>query len=63
MTASLFGVVRFTESADLDKYSCSGYGIEFDTRKTISLSDGSGFGKSVITFGFDNSYLNSCLSS
>ena len=29
----------------------------------LMVVDGSGFGKSVITFGFDNSYLNSCLSS
>ena len=43
---SLFGAVKLTKNADLDKYSYSGYGISFDV---------GGFNKSVVIFGFDMS--------
>ena len=42
-----------TKNADSDKYSCSGYGIGLETRGTFSLSDDSGVGKNVMTFGVD----------
>ena len=41
-----------TKNAIPDKYSCSGYGIEFNTRGYHSLSD-DGIGKSVIIFGIN----------
>ena len=47
---SLFGAVRLTKNADIDKYHYSGYGIGFDRRGSFSLSS-SGFGKTVIIFG------------
>ena len=43
-----------TKNVDSDKYSYSGYHIGFDTCRTFSLSDGSGFGTNVIIFGVDN---------
>ena len=48
----LFGSVKLAKNADLDKYIYSGYGIGFDSRSELSISDGS-VGKNVITFGFD----------
>ena len=51
----LFGAVKLTKNEYPDKYSYSGDDIWFNTRGTFSLSDGSGFGKNVITFGVDNS--------
>ena len=48
----LFGGVKITKNAIPDKYSYSGYGIEFNTRGYHSLSDG-GIGKSVIIFGIN----------
>ena len=37
----LFGVVKSTKNADLDKYEYSGYDIGFDARSQSSLADGS----------------------
>ena len=48
--SSLFGVVKLKNNADPDIYCYSGYGIEFDACGRFSLSDGSWFGKNVITF-------------
>ena len=42
---SLFEFGKMIKNADPDKYSYSGYGIEFDARGTFSLSDGSGLVK------------------
>ena len=42
-----------TKNADPDKSFYSGNGIIFDARESFSLSDGSGFGKSLIKFGAD----------
>ena len=49
----LFGSVKLTKNADINKYGYSGYGIGFD-RKT-SFSIGNETGKNVIIFGIDMS--------
>ena len=46
----LFGDVKLIKNANPDKYSCSGYGIGFDTQIEYSLLDGS-VGKNAIVFG------------
>ena len=46
----LFGAVKLTKNADLDKYKYSGYSIGFDLRSEFLLSDGS-IGKNVIIVG------------
>ena len=51
---SLFGVVRLTKNADIDKYQYSGYGIGFDRESSFSFP-GSGFGQNVIIFGAEMS--------
>ena len=43
-----------TKNVDYDKYSYSGYGIKF-TLRTLSLFLNFEFGKTVITFGVENS--------
>ena len=48
----MFGAVKLTKNADIDKYLYSAYGIEFD-RKESFTSPGTGFGKNVIIFGVD----------
>ena len=45
----LFGSVKLTNNADIDKYGYSGYGIGFD--RETSFSFGNDFGKNVIIFG------------
>ena len=52
--SSLFGVVRLTKNADIDKYGYSGYGIAFDRRGSFSFPGG-GFASNVINFGLDMS--------
>ena len=49
---SLFGAVRLTKNADIEKYHYSGYGIGFDRRSSFSF-EGGGFGQNVIIFGAD----------
>ena len=49
----LFGSVKLTKNADIDKYGYSGYGIGFD--REISFSLGNEIGKNVIIFGVDMS--------
>ena len=44
-----------TKIADPDKHSYSGYHLRFDAPGSFSLSDVSGFGRSVIIFGADMS--------
>ena len=51
---SLFGAVRLTKDADIDRYRYSGYGIGFDRTGTFSFSGG-GFGSNVIIFDVDMS--------
>ena len=46
----LFGSVKLTKNADLDKYKYTGYGIGFDSRSEFLFTDGS-YGKNVIVFG------------
>ena len=48
---SLFGTVKLTTNADLDKYDYSGYGTVVDASRSFSLSDGIGFGKKVTILG------------
>ena len=45
----LFGSVKLTKNADLDKYKYSGYGIGFDSHSELSFTEGS-FGKNIIIF-------------
>ena len=55
---SLFGGVKLTKNADIDKYRYSCCGMRFD-RKGSFLFPGSGFGEKVIIFGVDliSSYI------
>ena len=48
----LFGDVKLTKNADLDKYKSSGYGIGFDSCSEFSFTDGS-MGKNVIIIRAD----------
>ena len=50
----LFGSVKLTKNADLDKYKYSGYGKGFDSHSECSFTDGS-VGRDVIIFGADMS--------
>ena len=45
----LFGSVKLTKNADLDKYKYTGYGIGFDFRLEYLFTDGS-CGKNAIIF-------------
>ena len=49
----LFGSVKLTKNADIDKYGYSGYDIGFD--KETSFSIGNETSKNVIIFGVDMS--------
>ena len=49
----LFGFVKLTKNADIDKYGYFGYGIGFDRQSSFSI--GSETGKNVIIFGVDMS--------
>ena len=51
----MFGTVKLTKNADLDKYEYSGYGVGFDPHGSFLLSDGIAFDKNVIIFGGDMS--------
>ena len=48
----LFGSVKLTKNADLDKYKYTGYGVGFDSRSEFLFTYGS-YGKNVIIFGAD----------
>ena len=50
----LFGSVKLTKNAEIDKYKYSGYGIGFDSRETFSHPSG-GDGKNFIILGADMS--------
>ena len=45
----MFGPVKLTKNADIDKYKYSGYGIGFDSRGTFLYPSGI-FGQNVIIF-------------
>ena len=47
----MFGAINLTKSADFDKWKYFGNGIWFGSLGSFSLSNCSGFGKSVIIFG------------
>ena len=49
----LFAAVNLIKNVDPDKYSYTGYGIEFDAPGNFLLSDGSDFGKNTIIFNAD----------
>ena len=51
---ALFGAVKLTKNADIDKYGYSGYGIGFDIRSWFSHPS-SGDGQNVIIFTVDMS--------
>ena len=48
----LFGAVKLTKNADIDKCKYAGYGIGFDSRGSFSHPSG-GYGRNVIIFGAD----------
>ena len=48
----LFGYLKLTKNADLDKYKYTGYSLGFDTRSEFLITDVS-YGKNVIIFGVD----------
>ena len=50
----LFGAVKLTKNADIDKYNHCGYGIGLDSCGNVSFPTG-GFGFNVIFFGVDMS--------
>ena len=50
----LFGTLTLTKNADIAKYGYSGYGIEFDRKRSFSFP-GDGYGQNVIIFGADMS--------
>ena len=51
---ALFGAVKLTKNADIDKYKYFGYGIGFDVQGYFSYPH-RGDGKDVIMFGVDMS--------
>ena len=50
----MFGAIRLTKNADIEKYGNSGYGIGFDRIGRFSFPGG-GFAINVIIFGVDMS--------
>ena len=48
----LFGAVKLTKNADIDKYGYSGYGIGFETHGSFSFP-GTRLGRNVIILGVD----------
>ena len=50
----LFQAVKLAKNANTNKYSCSGYGIGFDSRSIFSVPNFD-WGKNVIIFGVDMS--------
>ena len=50
----MFGAVKLTKNADIDKYQYSGYRIGFDRKGSFSFP-GIGFGQNVIISGVDMS--------
>ena len=54
MENTLFGVLKLTKNADIDKYRCSGYGIGSD-RHGFYLNSSGGTGKNIIIFDVDMS--------
>ena len=49
-----FGNVKITKNTDPNKYSYSGYGIEFDSSSVFSIQNFD-WGKNIIIFGVDRS--------
>ena len=50
----LFGAVKLTKNADVDKYKYSSYGVQFDSQSAFSLSNSS-IRKNVLNFRADMS--------
>ena len=59
LKSCLFGAVKLTKGADIDKYRYSGYGIGFDRRPTF-LFPGGGFGQNVINLWSRYEFLCCC---
>ena len=57
LTNALFGAVKITKNADIEKYNYSGYGIGFDSQGFYNHSS-RGIGRDVIIFGADMSSSN-----
>ena len=51
----MFGTVKLTKNADIDKYQYSGYGIGFDRKSSFSFPRGE-FGQNIIIFGADMNF-------
>ena len=51
----MFGAVKITKNADIDKFKYFGYGIGFDSRGTF-LFPSDKFAQNVIIFGVDMSF-------
>ena len=51
---TLFGAVKLTKNADIEKYKYSGYGIGFDGHRFYSHPS-AGTGRNLIIFGVDMS--------
>ena len=54
LESCLFGTVKLTKNADIDKYKYSIYGIGFDASGSFLFPNGS-FGQNIIIFGVDMS--------
>ena len=52
---SLFGTVKLVKNADIYKHKYSGYCIGYDRCANFSVANG--FGKNLIIFGADMSFL------
>ena len=50
----MFGPVRLTKKANIDRYGYSGYQIGFDKKTSFSFPNG-GLGQNVLIFGADTS--------
>ena len=50
----MFGAIKLTKNADIDKCKYSRYGFGFDRRGTLSFPNG-GFGCNAVIFGVDMS--------
>ena len=48
----MFGALRLSKNANIDKYKYSGYGVGFDRHENFSFP-GTGLGRNVIIFGVD----------
>ena len=57
LKSSLFGALKLTKNADIDKYQYSGYRIGFDKKSSFSFLGG-GFGQYILIFGADEFFCS-----